>query len=254
MNLKINNGKQPKPRRCLAYGPHGVGKTTWAAQAPNHLILNFEDGVGDINCRSTDRITTWGEICTILEQLMHEPDDLDWIVIDTLDWLEQIIHAQVASEAGKGSISEIAYGKGFQAAIAKWQYLIRGFEYLRRTRDCGIILLAHGETKRFESPESDSYDRYQPALHATASNLFQEYSDEVLFCGFKILTRKEDMGFNRTREVAFGSAERYIRTTEGPAMLAKSRLEIAEEIPFSWSVYQDAINKNLEGEKEGEKS
>jgi hypothetical protein len=51
------------------------------------------------------------------------------------------------------------------------------------------------------------------------------------------------MGFNRERGVAVGG-QRYIRTNESPAILAKRRLELDDELfDTSWQTYQDAINK-----------
>ena len=34
-----------------------------------------------------------------------------------------------------------------------------------------VILVGHAEIKRFDSPETEPYDRYQPKLHARASAL-----------------------------------------------------------------------------------
>ena len=44
-----------------------------------------------------------------------------------------------------------------------------------------VILVGHAEIKRFDSPETEPYDRYQPKLHAPASALIQERMDAVLF-------------------------------------------------------------------------
>jgi hypothetical protein len=241
MKLKLNTGPRVQPRRVVIYGVHGVGKSSLAAQAPNHVFLDFEDGLNDIDCVSTERIRDWPTIDTTLQLLVHEPEVLQWVVIDTLDWMEQIIHQQVSDDAGK-PFADIGYGKGYVAALAKWQYVIRGLEYLRRVRGCGIIALAHADIKRFDSPEMDSYDRYQPAMHASANNLWMEWCDELFFAGYKVHVRKEDQGFDKERAIAFGAGERFIRTKESPAVLAKSRLTLPDEIPFAWSAYQGAID------------
>ena len=34
----------------MLYGTHGIGKSSWAAQAPGVLFLNVEDGLNDIDC------------------------------------------------------------------------------------------------------------------------------------------------------------------------------------------------------------
>ena len=45
--MQIQRGKLVRPRRCLLVGQHGIGKSTAARDA---LILDLEDGSGDIEC------------------------------------------------------------------------------------------------------------------------------------------------------------------------------------------------------------
>ncbi|MFN9292481.1 MAG: AAA family ATPase, partial [Planctomyces sp.] len=47
--VKITTGKKAVPRRVMLYGTHGIGKSSWAAQAPGVLFLNVEDGLNDID-------------------------------------------------------------------------------------------------------------------------------------------------------------------------------------------------------------
>lgn len=235
--MKIVTGKKPVPRRILLYGVHGVGKSTWAADAPECLFLNIEDGLDDIDCQRTEQLKTWTDVITAIEWLLAENHSYRWVAIDTLDWLEKLIWKQVADDAGKASIADIGYGNGYKQAVARWQYLLKGFERLRKIKGCGIIALAHANIKRFDSPEQDSYDRYQPALHETASALWQEWCDEVLFASYRVFVRKEDQGFNKERSIAVGEGERYLRTKETAAVLAKNRLGLPAELPFEWSAY-----------------
>jgi hypothetical protein len=108
---------------------------------------------------------------------------------------------------------------------------------MRRTQGVGVILLAHTAIRKHQDPTADSYDRYQPALHETASALVQEWCDEVLFASYRVYTRKEDQGFNKERTIASGASERYLRCVETPAALAKNRLNMPGEIEFSWAAY-----------------
>jgi hypothetical protein len=111
-------------------------------------------------------------------------------------------------------------------------------EMIRADRKMSVVLLAHANVKRFESPDQDSYDRYQPALHDSASAMWQEYCDEVFFASYRVFVRKEDQGFNKERTIAVDGNERYVRTQETAAVLAKNRLGMPAEIPFTWEAYQ----------------
>lgn len=239
--MQINKGKKIKPRRTLLYGVHGVGKSEWAAQALNCLFLNLEDGLNDIDCHSTDVLTTFDCVIDALRWLAEKSHPYKNICIDSVDWLEQLIHKEVARAARKESIAEIGYGNGYKQAIALWDKVLFALEWLRTEKAVGVILLAHADIKKFQSPEQDSYDRYQPALHESASSLLQEWCDEVLFASYRVAIRKEDQGFDKTRNIAIDVGERYIRTTETAAVLAKNRLSMPAEIPFprngGWNEY-----------------
>ena len=228
--MKINKGKKRRARRTLLYGVHGVGKSQWAAGAPDVCFLNMEDGIDDIDCASTDLIASHDELMESLRHFHSQPHDFKYLAIDTIDWLEKVIHKEVAKEAGKQHIADIGYGAGFKTAMAKWDKVLFALDCVRKEHDIGIILLAHCDIKRFESPEQESYDRYQPALHPLASAALQEWCDEVLFASYRVFTRKEEQGFNKERNIAVGDGERYIRTQESPAVLAKNRLDLPTEL------------------------
>jgi len=40
----------PKPPIMTVYGVHGIGKTTFAAQAPSPVFVQTEDGLGTLAC------------------------------------------------------------------------------------------------------------------------------------------------------------------------------------------------------------
>jgi hypothetical protein len=253
LEVQIHKGKKIQPRRTLLYGVHGVGKSEWASQAPGVLFLNLEDGLNDIDCESSGVLTTFELIMDALRWLAESEHTYQYVCIDSLDWLETLIHKEVAHKAGKPSIADIGYGAGYKQALALWDRVLFALEWLRKEKGIGIIMLAHADIKKFSSPEQDSYDRYQPALHESASSLLQEWCDEVFFASYRVMIRKEDQGFNKTRNIAVDVAERYIRTTETAAVLAKNRLNMPPEIPFprhgGWAEYAKFFPKpgNIDG-------
>lgn len=234
--MKINTGKRAEPRRILLYGQHGVGKSTWAAEAPSPIFLDVEGGLNDIACDKSERLNTFGDVVSAVSWLITNPNDYKTVAIDTLDWLQTLIHKQVSQDAGKNSIEEIGYGKGYKFALEKWHFLIKGLDALR-AKGKTIILLAHAKIEAFDSPEAERYDRYEPALHESASAIVQEWCDEVLFASFRVFTRTEDLGFGQKRQIALGGKERFIRTNESAAAIAKNRLRLPDELPLTWAAY-----------------
>ena len=41
---KIHRGRAPRPPRILAYGVEGIGKSTFASEAPRPVFIQTEDG------------------------------------------------------------------------------------------------------------------------------------------------------------------------------------------------------------------
>lgn len=242
--MKIIKGIVPKPRRIMLYGEHGVGKGTWASKSPSPFFLDIEGGLNDIDCERTDKLESARAVSEAVTWLLHNDHDYKTCVVDTVDWLEQLIHKQVVADEGNAkikSIADIGYGKGYSRAVPIWGWFINQFEQLRSQKKMAIILLSHAKVERYESPESESYDRYSPDLHKSSSSMIQEWCDEVLFASTRVYTKKQDEGFNRSRNVAIGGKERYIRTSESASSIAKNRLNLPPELPLEWSAYAEHV-------------
>jgi len=245
--MKILTGKKPVPRRCLLYGVHGIGKSSWAAQAPAPLFLDFEDGLNDIDCSRTDHLQSMEMVNEAFIWLESEQHEFQTLVIDSADWLERRIWDLVAERGGKKSIEDFEYGKGYKLAGAVWQNFLKRLDWIRTERKMSIVILAHSQIEKQSPPGSESYDRYSPALHKTASAMVQEWCDEVLFASYQTFTKTEDEGFGKKRTIALGGTDRIIRTQESATALAKNRLAMPAEIEFSWAAYAQHMAGNISG-------
>lgn len=248
--MKILSGKSEKPRRILLYGVHGVGKSTWAAEAPGPIFLDVEDGIGDIDVAKTERLKDYGSVVSSVSWLVSNPHEFKTVIIDTADWLEHLIFDDVARAEGKTNIEAIGYGKGYKIAAKKWQFLLQGLEALRE-KGMTIVILCHAQVKKFTPPDGDGYERYEPALHEVGSRILQEWCDEVLFACFRIFTRTEDQGFGKERKIAVGGKDRLIKTSESASVIAKNRLRLPEELPMSWSALAEFLPGKSHGNVSG---
>ncbi len=240
MNLlaQVHHGKKIAPRRTLIYGTQGIGKSQFAASSPNAIFISTEDGLGTIDCDSFPVAHSLEEVLQALSELYLEPDHpYQTLVIDSADWLEQLIWTDVCKKRAVESIEDVGYGKGYTFALKQWRDVIDGLEALRNERGMGIVLIAHAKIERFEDPSTDTYDRYVPRLHKTASALLQEFCDEVLFACYRVHATVKDEGFGRKRAQGIGTGERVLRTSERPAHVAKNRLNLPDELPLDWHEY-----------------
>ena len=233
----IERGLKPAPHRIFCFGTQGVGKSTWAANAPSPVFIQTEDGLGSLEVDRFPLAERFDEVIEHLEALYSCEHTYETVVIDSADWLERSIWHEVCQQRSVNSIEEIGYAKGYLFALTQWRQVLDGLSALRSERGMTVILLAHSKVERFENPETDSYDRYVPRLHKLAAGLLMEWSDEVLFATYKVYTKLTDEGFNRKRAQGVGTGERILRTTERPSHVAKNRLNLPGELPLDWNEF-----------------
>jgi len=227
MTIKINKGRKPRPRRVLVYGENGVGKSSFAAQWPTPVFLNLEDGIGDIDCDSTDVLSNLDEFYKAL--IAVSESQYETVVVDTIDWLEKLIFAVVASNAGKATVEDIGFGRGYQAVEQQWQDLLKGFTYLWSSGK-HVLFTCHEQIEKFTNPEGDSFNFWRPSLHAKGSGCITEWCDEVFFLRFRVNTITKDEGFGAKRAIGIGGTDRVIKTTKTAGYEAKNRLGLPDEI------------------------
>lgn len=236
MTLNILSGKVVAPRRIMMYGLQGIGKSTFGAMAPKPIFIQTEDGLGDIECDKFPLSLTYLSVMQNMESLYTEEHPYKTVVIDSLDWLEKLIWADVCKRRNVDNIESIEFQKGYLFAITQWREILAALTALRDEKGMSCILVAHSQIKRFDNPETESYDRYTPNLHKAAAAVIQEWCDEVLFATYKVYTKESGTGFKKTSK-GIGGDDRVIRTTERPAHSAKNRLGLPDELPLDWNEY-----------------
>jgi hypothetical protein len=229
----------PKPPRLLVYGTAGIGKTTFGCQANKPVILQTEDS--DVDCPTFGLLRTYDQLMEAVAALYTEPHDFQTVVLDSLDWLEPLLWAETCRINGWPDIEKPGYGKGYIAALDQWRGLLEGLNGLRDQRNMTVILIAHCEIKRFDSPETEPYDRYQIKLQARASALVQEHVDAVLFANYRVSTVKTDLGFNKKAVRGVSGGDRLIYSNERPAFLAKNRFGLPDSMPLDWPTLAASI-------------
>lgn len=227
----------------MLYGTHGIGKSTWAAMAPKPIFIPTEEGANDIEVDKFDLCTSYDQVLANIGWLYENEHKYQTVVIDTLDWLERLIWDSLCRKQNVQSIEEYdkGYGKGYIAAVNQFREILAGLAALRNDREMEIVLLAHSQVKQFKNPETDNYDRFVPRIHQHASDVVQEWCDEVFFATYKVMTKAVDLGFNKKDSKGITTGERIIRTVERPSCQAKNRLNLPDEMPLDRTIYDAAL-------------
>jgi hypothetical protein len=225
--------------RIMVYGVEGIGKSTFGAGAPNPIYILTEDGLGSLNVDHFPLATSFQDVMDAIASLYKENHAFETVVIDSLDWLEAIIQREIEQ---KYDAKDLAYGKGSLIAAERWREILDGLNALRNDKGMAVILIAHTTIKRFDSPEVEPYDRYQPKLQERSNAVVREWADAVLFANYKTIVKKDDVGFNQTNNRGISTGERLLFTSERPAYMAKNRYNMPESIPLSWDAFAEAIS------------
>jgi hypothetical protein len=241
MAFNLNSIKRStgiKAPRVMIYGPHGLGKTTFGAGAPAPIFILTEDGLGRLEVDHFPLAASYDDVVGAISTLYSDDHTFGTVVIDSLDWLDNLIWQDINA---KHDAKDLAYGKGAVIAADYWRAILEGLSALRDEKGMAIVLIAHAEIKRFDSPEVEPFERYQPKLQARSSALIQEWCDAVLFCNYKTIVKKEDVGFNREVNRGITTGERLLHANEKPAYLAKNRYSLPDSLPLSWESFATAI-------------
>lgn len=234
--LSMMEGPEPSPRKVTIYGGPGIGKTTFGSMAPSPAIIQTEDGSKDIKVPGVKRFPVrkrFGDVWEDATKLAHGRHPFKTAVLDSADWLEELIKSQVAFDAGKDTIGDIAYGRGWDRAELMLRKLLALFDVMH-DRGMHVLLIAHAEVVKHTDPAVDSYDKWVLRVDKRLRDVFVEWSTEVLFATRKVYTTKEDAGFGKKNVKAVGGDERILLTTEQAGYVAKNRLDLPAEMPLDW--------------------
>lgn len=227
--MNITTGKVPKAQKVVLYGVEGIGKSTFASQFPDPLFIDTEDSTLHMDVKRFDKPTSW-------EMLMQQVDFVkqnrpcQTLVIDTMDWTEDLCKRHLMAANGWNAIDSEGYGKKFVALAEQMGGLLNK---LSEVIDMGInvVVTAHAMLRKKEEPdEMGAFDRYELKLEKKTAPLVKEWADMVLFANYKTTVITD----SKTNSKKATGGQRMMYTTHRPAWDAKNRIGLADELPFEY--------------------
>lgn len=247
---KVTSGKVRQPYLVLIYGPDGVGKSTFAADAPKPVFLGKEAGSYSLDVSRLPEPQSYSDIIAVIDELRTSEHSFQTLAIDSLDWIEPLVWQAVCREDGVASIEKVGggFGKGYTEANAFWMKMMDRLRMLREARGMNIIVIAHSHIKSFNDPNhSVPYDRYELKLNAKAAALWREFVDVVGFANYEVYTKVDASG---KKSKAFGDGKRVLYTERRPSYDAKNRLGLPESLTLSFAEFHArASNQNALAEQ-----
>lgn len=239
MLKNITKGIQVKPALILIYGPDGVGKTTFAAQSPKPIFLGAESGSDALDVARFPKLRSIEDATTAVRELIDQQHEFLTLVVDSVDWLETLLHKDICKKYSVTNIAEAAkgYGKGYLEAMTWWDSFRTLLDELREKKKMHIILIGHADIGPFNDPNAQAtYDRYKVKLHEKSSGLLREWVDCIFFANYETFTKKDDTKKMR----AYGEGARVMYTERRPGFDAKNRKSLPFQLPLGWEDYEAA--------------
>lgn len=235
MDFTITTGKVETAKKVVIYGPEGIGKSTLAARFPQPLFIDTEGSTKELDVARLPAPTSWEMLLSEID-FVRDKRPCSTLVIDTVDWAEQLCLADLCAKNQKSGIEDFGYGKG-------WEYEKESFgKFLNKLSEVisagiNVTLTAHAALRKFEQPdEMGSYDRWELKLGSKTTNkispLIKEWADVVLFCNYKTLVVQTDKEGKKHK--AQGN-RRVMYTQHHSCWDAKNRYGLPDEIPMDYA-------------------
>lgn len=243
--MKIIKGKIASAKKIVIYGPEGIGKSTFASQFPDPLFIDTEGSTKDMDLSRFEKASSWTMLTDQIRYVIWNPGICRTLVVDTIDWAEQMCVADLCARSGKKGIEDFGYGNGYVYAKEEFG---RFLNLLSDVIDQGIhvVLTAHAQLRKFEQPdEMGAYDRWELKLgkktQSQTSPLVKEWADMVLFANYKtVVVNVDGQGAQKGKNKVQGG-RRVMYTAHHACWDAKNRYGLPEEVPFDYGAIAHII-------------
>lgn len=247
--MEILKTKRSTPPRILIHGEGGTGKSTLASMAPNPIFINLEDGLAELDTSAFPKPTNFDQALQQLTHLYAEKHEFKTVVTDSLDWLEMLAAKQICADRDIKSLSEVAYGKGYEEAFSLIKRYYTGLNALYSEKNMAVIILAHSRIKTFQDPLGENYDRYQIKVRDNIAELFVEWCTLVGFLSPEIHVDITKEGLRDSKKAIYQNTV-VLRCQRGnPAYVGKNRYDIDYDIPIGKDDGWDDLMKAIKGGK-----
>lgn len=262
IQISVQNTKHSSPPRILIHGGKKVGKSTFASQAEKAWFLPTEEGLkgivgekivaNDGEGKPKKRLETFAEFDAALTYCEQNIGEFETLVIDSADWLEKLIHAEIVAQDPRSNMAEACggYNKAYLEADNWWLFILMRLDRINQQNKM-IILICHSKAITFNDPMSEPYDLWQLKLYTTKSGngsleLVQEWADIIGFAEKEKRVRTTKADETKGRAVDMNKRSLHLESTAG--FIAGNRYGLPPKIDLTMAAFMDAFN-NEENKK-----
>lgn len=235
--MQIIKGRAKTPFAVWIYGHAGLGKSTFAKDAPKPLFLGAESNE-EIDADKMPAPKTWDEFTAQLKWTVENAKEYKTIVIDSLDSVERLLHAKILADAKAPTMAQAlgGYGKAYDRAEKMFDEDLRGPLMSMRARGQNIIVTSHVQktSSGIDPVLLMQFDAVEPNVHKKIVNLFGDWVSCILFATGETIQHKDA---NSDRVFAMTTENRILYTERRAGFLAKNRYDLPFELPLEFSAF-----------------
>lgn len=246
-----------KKQKVLISGVGGIGKTTFACDAPNPLFICLEDGLTMNDHIDRFYPKKFSDILDLIREIYKSAKTgkfkHETIVFDSIDWLDAMIQVEVLNdekiqEKYYNSIDDMEFGRGYGAVREYVKKLLESLSFLLRRVDLHIIFIAHIQEKKKDTIDGKAYSVYSLRGNEKFNQLFIDWVDYHLFASYdtSILNDK----YWKQKYKMDKPMVRICYTIHTIYYTAKARGNFPAIIPLSWDVFLKEVNKVKQQKRE----
>lgn len=241
--MNITRGKKPGAKKIVLYGTEGIGKSTFASRFPDPVFIDTEGSTKDMNVARFDKPTSWQMLLQEVQYVINHPECCKTLVIDTVDWAEQLEIASLCAQKGWSGLEDAGYGKGYQYSAEEFGRLLNMLSEVTE-KGVHVVLTAHAWLRKIELPdELGAYDHWEMKTSKKVAPMIREWADAVLFANYKtIVVNVDGQGTQKGKNKAQGG-KRVMYTAHHPCWDAKNRYGLPEEMPFDYAGIAEIIEQ-----------
>jgi hypothetical protein len=233
---KVPAKTDPTDYSIFLYGPTKIGKTTFAADAPDMLILACEPGCNALDCYQQP-IGSWVEFTQALGLLAAGDHQFKSVCIDTVERAYAMCLDHICAEMGIKGPEERKPADVYGPINREFKRVFTKLANL----PIGLLCIAHAKEVEIKT-RTGAYDKTVPALSNTPGQFLEGLVDMVLLAQMDTTTedgKTTEMRIIRTKPSLYYSAGD--RTGRLPAVLEFSYQ--AFEAAFSAATATDNSNE-----------
>ena len=154
----------------MFFGEKKCGKTSLAAQFPDHFILEFEPGnAAHLNCRFAD-VHNWEETLAYIALLKENKDYCKTLVIDDIPSVYEYCMNQVRKDLGKAETDKPGFD-GYDVCKRRFNQLIKDIQ----TLPFGKIYTAHDKIRDCELRGGGTISQLETSMSGQCKEIIDKY-------------------------------------------------------------------------------